>query len=89
MIFFSLWKIWKVLNIGVNHLKTLHQIPCSKCVFFTGDYRLKCTVRPTEALSESAIFCRDFEAKPANSICNAYLNFSKFLEQEKKELLKS
>lgn len=47
---------------GWKQLRRLHQIPCHKCLYFTGDYNLKCTVRPCEALTESAIACRDFEA---------------------------
>lgn len=48
---------------GINHLKRLHQVPCSNCAYFTGDYRLKCTVNPTIAMSETAIGCRDFLSK--------------------------
>lgn len=40
----------------------MHRIPCSHCRFFTGDYHLKCTVRPIVALTESAIHCTDFQA---------------------------
>ncbi|BAU09991.1 hypothetical protein LEP3755_04690 [Leptolyngbya sp. NIES-3755] len=50
---------------GIKQLKRLHQIPCSRCAYFTGDYNLKCTVRPCEALTESAICCRDFEPRSA------------------------
>ncbi|MBE9101851.1 hypothetical protein [Vacuolonema iberomarrocanum] len=46
-------------------LKRLHQIPCSRCDFFTGDYRLKCTVHPCKVMSEDAIGCLDYE--PASS----------------------
>jgi hypothetical protein len=46
---------------GVNRLRRMHQVPCSRCVFFTGDYRLKCTVHPCRALSEEAIDCWDYE----------------------------
>jgi hypothetical protein len=41
----------------------LHQIPCTNCQFFTGDYRLKCTVQPTIANTEAAITCMDYQAK--------------------------
>ncbi|MGB7413523.1 MAG: hypothetical protein WA902_04875 [Thermosynechococcaceae cyanobacterium] len=44
---------------GVSHLKRLHSIPCHRCVFFTGHYQLKCTVRPYAALTEQAINCSD------------------------------
>ncbi|WP_071596202.1 hypothetical protein [Leptolyngbya boryana] len=46
---------------GMRRLRRLHRIPCSRCAYFTGDYNLKCTVRPCEALTEAAIQCRDFE----------------------------
>ena len=58
-----LFSFWKTAKEGIAHLKKLHQIPCSRCVFFTGDYRLKCTVNPLTAMSEEAINCRDFELK--------------------------
>lgn len=47
---------------AITHVKRLHKIPCSNCLYFTGEYRLKCTVHPYMALSEEAIDCRDFEA---------------------------
>ena len=46
---------------GWKQLRRMHQVPCSRCVYFTGDYNLKCTVRPCDALTEQAIGCRDFE----------------------------
>ena len=49
-----------VAQQAIAHLKRLHQIPCDKCAYSTGDYRLKCTVNPTVAMSEQAIGCRDF-----------------------------
>ncbi len=42
--------------------KQMHRIPCTKCCFFTNDYRLKCTIRPKIANTESAINCRDYQA---------------------------
>ncbi|TRV43866.1 MAG: hypothetical protein EWV53_17165 [Microcystis panniformis Mp_MB_F_20051200_S9] len=54
-----------------GRLRKLHRIPCSRCVFCTGDYRLKCAVHPVRAFSEEAIDCRDFEPEiqenPLNS----------------------
>jgi hypothetical protein len=47
---------------GIQRLKRLHQIPCSRCAFYTGDYRLKCAVHPCKALSEEAIACVDYES---------------------------
>ena len=54
------WRLLAIARIAVHHLQRLHQIPCSKCAYFTGDYRLKCTVQPTLAMSEEAINCSDF-----------------------------
>lgn len=50
---------------GIIRLKRLHQVPCSRCAFFTGDYRLKCAVHPCKALSEAAIDCLDYEPASA------------------------
>ncbi|PSF37937.1 hypothetical protein C7H19_08155 [Aphanothece hegewaldii CCALA 016] len=58
----SLWKIREISVSGLTYVKKLHQVPCDKCIYFTGDYRLKCTVNPYMALSEEAINCRDFES---------------------------
>lgn len=63
------WSIWKAEKDGVARLHRLHQIPCSRCTFFTGDYRLKCTVHPTKALTEEAINCFDYE--PINYLATA------------------
>ena len=52
---------WSTVRSGINNVKRLHQIPCANCEFFTGDYHLKCAVRPDIALSEAAIECRDYE----------------------------
>lgn len=49
---------------GLERLQRLHQIPCSRCAFYTGDHRLKCTVHPCKALSEDAIACLDYEPCP-------------------------
>ncbi len=57
------WSLGKSFSEGIAYLKKLHQIPCSRCVFFTGDYHLKCTVHPLIALSEKSLDCRDFEPK--------------------------
>jgi len=57
----SVWKFVHTAKEGIAYLQKLHQIPCDRCVFFTGDYRLKCTVNPITAMSEEAINCRDFE----------------------------
>jgi len=41
--------------------KRMHQIPCCNCCFFSGNYILKCTIRPTEANTEKAIGCLDYQ----------------------------
>ena len=87
------WSAWNTLRQGINTLKRLHRIPCDRCVFFTEDYRLKCTVRPIEALTEDAIDCRDFEPAPSyysprtNRSCTACHKSCK--SKAKKELVSS
>ena len=80
---FSIWTLvfsylgWRLIAIAkqaVQHLQRLHQVPCDKCVYFTGDYRLKCTVNPTTAMSEAAIGCRDFLHDNQRSMCNGCKN---------------
>ncbi len=57
------WSLMSMLRDGVAKVKHLHQIPCANCRYFTGDYHLKCTVRPSEALSEEAVNCIDYVAR--------------------------
>jgi hypothetical protein len=52
---------WKTLRKDWQHLYRLHQIPCHRCAFFTGEYNLKCTVHPYKALNEDAIGCSDYQ----------------------------
>ena len=63
------WRSIEISQKAVKHLQRLHQIPCSKCAYFTGDYRLKCTVNPTIAMSETAIGCQDFLYDNSSSGC--------------------
>lgn len=54
---------WSLISFAVDAIlqaKRMHRIPCTKCRFFTGDYRLKCTVNPNLANTENAIDCSDF-----------------------------
>jgi hypothetical protein len=60
LFFFLLWSSWISARMGIATVKRLHQIPCADCRFFTNDFRLKCTVYPTYALTEEAINCSDF-----------------------------
>ena len=65
LIIISLWNLWLTFDKGITYVKRLHQIPCSRCAFFTGDYHLKCTVHPDNALTETALNCCDYE--PTNN----------------------
>ncbi len=62
IVFMTLWNLFAASRDTVKRAQTMHQIPCANCQFFTNDYRLKCTVHPNTALTESAIGCRDFDA---------------------------
>ena len=55
------WSLARVVLDVVAEAKKMHQIPCTKCRFFTGDYRLKCTVNPSSANTEQAIDCSDYQ----------------------------
>ena len=62
LLFLLLWNLWGAIAATLYRAKQMHQIPCTNCVFFTGNYHLKCTVQPTIALSEDAIDCRDYRS---------------------------
>ncbi|NER80835.1 MAG: hypothetical protein F6K42_14945 [Leptolyngbya sp. SIO1D8] len=55
---------------GIQHLKKLHQIPCSRCTYATGSLYLKCTVNPISAFSEAALHCRDYESQTVQGPIN-------------------
>lgn len=61
------WNIWDGVRATWARAKQMHQVPCSNCVFFTNNHRLKCTVHPDIANSESAIDCRDYQARSMDS----------------------
>ena len=54
------WSLWSAARDTVKTAKKMHQIPCSHCVFFTNNYRLKCTINPSTANTEEAIHCVDY-----------------------------
>ncbi|MCS6959552.1 MAG: hypothetical protein RMK91_05825 [Pseudanabaenaceae cyanobacterium SKYGB_i_bin29] len=58
-----LYGYWRSLRSSWQWVREHHRIPCSRCVYFTGNYRLKCTVHPCSALSPQAINCPDFEPR--------------------------
>ncbi|MEH2159676.1 MAG: hypothetical protein V7K38_01200 [Nostoc sp.] len=55
--------LWTAARDSVTTAKQMHQIPCTGCQYFTDNYRLKCTVRPSIANTEEAINCLDYQAK--------------------------
>ncbi|MEH2125597.1 hypothetical protein [Nostoc sp.] len=55
--------LWSAARDSVTTAKQMHQIPCTGCQFFTDNYRLKCTVRPSIANTEEAIDCLDYQPK--------------------------
>jgi aminoglycoside phosphotransferase len=76
---FIAWRLIKITRQAVSHLQRLHQIPCANCAFFTGDYRLKCTVHPITAMSEEAIDCHDFTPNTQQQVFSCrYQKSSKF-----------
>ena len=68
ILFLYLRSAWKNTQKNLIHLQRLHQIPCSNCLFFTGEYNLKCAVHPCKALSEEAIGCADYQAAKIGSV---------------------
>jgi hypothetical protein len=61
-LYYYLRSTWKTIKKDWHHLNRLHQIPCDRCIFFTGEYNLKCTVHPDKALNEDAIGCLDYRS---------------------------
>lgn len=70
MVILGVWQVIAATRDGVQRAQTMHQIPCSDCSFFTNQAVLKCALHPTQALSEDAIGCKDFET--ANATQAAY-----------------
>lgn len=58
----GVWSLWAAVRDSVQRARRMHQIPCSECRYFSGNYLLKCPVHPQDALSEAAIGCRDFKS---------------------------
>lgn len=56
----SIFKLGKAFKEGIIYLKKSHQIPFSRCVFFTSDYHLKCTVNPLTVMTEASIAIAQF-----------------------------
>ncbi len=62
LMFLLFSSIGATVTDSLRRAQRMHQIPCANCVFFSGDYHLKCPVQPTIALSEDAIDCPDYRS---------------------------
>ncbi|MEG4119437.1 hypothetical protein QUA43_18445 [Microcoleus sp. N9_B4] len=62
LVFLLCLSVGRTVTDSLRRAQRMHQIPCANCVFFTGDYHLKCPVQPTIALSEDAIDCPDYRS---------------------------
>jgi hypothetical protein len=51
--------------------KQMHRIPCTSCQFFNNDHRLKCSIQPYIANTESAIDCSDYQEKKGIGMYNS------------------
>ena len=58
-----IWTLWGFCQDILAVAKTMHQIPCARCRYFTNDHRLKCPVHPQIANTEGAINCRDYHLR--------------------------
>ncbi|WP_206814642.1 hypothetical protein [Chroococcus sp. FPU101] len=54
------WTLGSVVKDTIEVAKTMHEIPCANCQYFTNDHRLKCTLHPKIANTEQAIDCSDY-----------------------------
>jgi hypothetical protein len=63
-----LWQLSSFTIAVVSQARQMHRIPCAGCAFWSGDYRLKCTVQPFAALTEAAIGCTDFRSITPTSL---------------------
>ncbi|MBU7584369.1 MAG: hypothetical protein KAF91_15880 [Nostoc sp. TH1S01] len=62
--FLVLRKIQRFLdNKMVFSVKSLHQVPCKNCRFYSNNHYLKCAVQPSIVLTDEAKNCSEFCAK--------------------------
>lgn len=47
----------------ISRFKLPQKAPCTNCTYFSDNVYLKCTVRPTDVLTERAVDCKDFCAR--------------------------
>jgi len=67
-------------------LQRLHQIPCTRCRFYSGNAYLKCPVQPLKALSEEALDCLDFEPGCAQPTLMSSKQFKEFAASTQENL---
>lgn len=63
--------LWTAARDSVRVAQRMHQIPCASCQFYTNTHFLKCPVHPSEAGTEDAVNCMDFEQRSYASLPNA------------------
>ncbi|WP_414545611.1 hypothetical protein [Nostoc sp. CCY0012] len=62
--FLILQKIRTVLDHKmVFSIKSLHQVPCRNCRFYSNNHYLKCAVEPSLVLTEQAKDCSEYAPK--------------------------
>ncbi|MCG6134551.1 MAG: hypothetical protein MET45_07785 [Nostoc sp. LLA-1] len=62
--FLILQKIRTVLDHKmVFSIKSLHQVPCRNCRFYSNNHYLKCAVEPSLVLTEQAKDCSEYSPK--------------------------
>ncbi len=47
----------------ISRFKIPQKAPCTNCRYFSDNVYLKCTVRPTDVLTDRAVDCHDFCAR--------------------------
>ena len=66
------------LKDGLQQLRRLHQVPCNRCRYHTGNAYLRCAIQPLSAFSESAIGCPDYEPQGQSDRAPAYAQDRRF-----------
>ncbi|MCC5636805.1 hypothetical protein LC593_13210 [Nostoc sp. CHAB 5844] len=62
--FLVLRKIQRVIdNKMVFSVKSLHQVPCKNCRFYSNNHYLKCAVQPSIVMTDEAKNCSEFSDK--------------------------
>jgi hypothetical protein len=62
--FLVLRKIRRILdNKMVFTVKTVHQVPCKNCRFYSNNHYLKCAVQPSIVMTDEAKNCSEYSPK--------------------------